>query len=295
MFHFAGARRRIALPLRPTVAVIGAAASLPLLAGLGARISADTELRRLEAANQALVLENLSYREATGALASQISSLQTAVATLGSSEALSPEAARAMSRLPAAVRHRAMGGTPQAPKAAEALIAAATVSPANTFGVLRELLGSLETKIAGVQNDVARLEALAAATPSIWPAVGWLTGTFGSRSDPFTREADYHTGLDISGNKGEKVVVTANGTVRSAGWAGDYGNMVVVDHEFGLVTRYAHLSKVLVKQGAAVRRGDVLGEVGSTGRATGPHLHYEVWAHGRPLNPLSLLTNVQRR
>jgi len=86
------------------------------------------------------------------------------------------------------------------------------------------------------------------------------------------------------------VVATADGTVESAGWAGDYGNLIVLRHDFGLSTRYGHLSKFNVKPGASVKRGDVIGYVGSTGRSTGAHVHYEVLANGKLLNPLTLLT-----
>jgi murein DD-endopeptidase MepM/ murein hydrolase activator NlpD len=141
-----------------------------------------------------------------------------------------------------------------------------------------------------VRSDVERWEALASATPSIWPSFGWLTDRFGKRRDPFTGEEAHHLGLDISADKGQPVFATADGVVQSAGWQGDFGNLVVIGHDFGLMTRYAHLSRLAVKAGATVTRGEVIGYVGATGRATGTHLHYEVWANGRPINPLDLLT-----
>ena len=95
--------------------------------------------------------------------------------------------------------------------------------------------------------------------------------------------------LDISGNTGDPVYATADGKVQTAGRTGEYGNLVVVEHAFGLTTRYGHLSRIRVSVGAEVKRGDVIGYVGSTGRSTSSHLHYEVWANGRPVNPLKLL------
>jgi murein DD-endopeptidase MepM/ murein hydrolase activator NlpD len=153
-------------------------------------------------------------------------------------------------------------------------------SPEDTFGVLRDLLQGLESRLSYVLRNVEKREALAAATPSIWPAHGWLTGTFGGRPDPFTGEPDFHQGIDISTDKGNPVYATADGTVASAAPAGEYGNLIVLTHEFGLSTRYGHLSRFNVHAGQRVARGDVIGYVGSTGRSTGAHLHYEILANG---------------
>ena len=102
-------------------------------------------------------------------------------------------------------------------------------------------------------------------------------------------QADFHPGLDISAEKGTSILATADGIVELAAPSGDYGNLVVITHGFGLATRYGHLSKFAVWQGQQVKRGDVIGYVGATGRATGPHLHYEVLANGKLMNPLQLL------
>ena len=161
--------------------------------------------------------------------------------------------------------------------------------------MLRTLLQGLESRLRNVRKDVERQEALAAATPSIWPAHGWLTGTFGGRSDPFTGEPGFHQGLDISTEKGQPVYATADGSVESAAYTGDYGNLIVLRHDFGLTTRYGHLSSFNVKPGATVKRGDVIGYVGSTGRSTGAHLHYEILANGKLINPLQLLTQPAYR
>jgi murein DD-endopeptidase MepM/ murein hydrolase activator NlpD len=169
------------------------------------------------------------------------------------------------------------------------LVAAAMRSPEDTFGVLKQMLGTLERSLSVVRVDVERRAEVASATPSIWPALGWLTSGFGARPDPFTGRPDSHPGLDISADRGDPVYATAAGRVERAGWGGDYGNLVVVAHNFGLSTRYAHLSKVTVTAGSDVRRGDIIGYVGATGRATSSHLHYEVWANGKPVNPLRLL------
>jgi murein DD-endopeptidase MepM/ murein hydrolase activator NlpD len=192
------------------------------------------------------------------------------------------------------VRNRAMGGGSTGQEAARTVFSMIN-APDGPFGVLRTVLDSLESRLQVVRHDVQRVERLANATPSIWPAVGWLTDGFGARNDPFTGGPAYHQGLDIAADKGEPVFAAASGVVESAGWGGDFGNLVVIGHEFGLTTRYAHLSQVDVKPGQQVARGQSIGSIGATGRASGPHLHYEVWANGRPLNPLQFLTNQQRR
>jgi len=240
-------------------------------------------------------VENGSYRAATGELTAQIQSLETVINDLGARSQLDPVQARAMQKLPAVIKTRASGGSTVAQSAAVAELAkAALSSPDDTFGVLRDLLQGLESRLRYVRRDVERREALAAATPSIWPAHGWLTGTFGGRSDPFTGEPGYHQGLDISTEKGQPVFATADGTIESAAYTGDYGNLIVVQHGFGLVTRYGHLSAFHVKPGQAVKRGEVIGYVGATGRATGAHLHYEIVANGRLINPLQLLTESRK-
>jgi murein DD-endopeptidase MepM/ murein hydrolase activator NlpD len=171
---------------------------------------------------------------------------------------------------------------------------AALASPDDTFGLIRSVLSGLESRLQLVSRNVERQNALAAATPSIWPAYGWLSSRMGPRKDPITGGADYHKGLDIAGDRGEPVYATAAGTVRQVGVQGAYGNLIVIDHGFGLETRYGHLLKTLVKPGTKVQRGDLIGQLGSSGRATGNHLHYEVIAGGRLINPLGLLTQKPR-
>ena len=125
-----------------------------------------------------------------------------------------------------------------------------------------------ENRLNYVRRTVERREALAAATPSIWPVHGWLSGIFGGRSDPFTGDPGFHRGIDISTDEGDPVYATADGVVESAERAGEYGNLIVLTHAFGLATRYGHLSRFNVARGQRVSRGDVIGYVGSTGRST---------------------------
>lgn len=285
------------LRVRPlsVLKLLGLVVTLPIVMGLGAKWNALTEIERLRAAKMQLEVENNSYRAATGELTAQIQSLESVINDLGARSALAPEQARAMQKLPAVVRSRASGGT-RAPNLAMSALANAPISsPEDTFGVLRLLLQALENRLSNVRRDVEKREELAAATPSIWPAHGWLTGTFGGRSDPFTGEPGFHQGIDISTEKGHPVFATADATVDSASYTGDYGNLVVLRHAFGLTTRYGHLSKFVVRSGQGVKRGDVIGYVGATGRATGSHLHYEIVANGKLINPLQLLTQPAQR
>jgi murein DD-endopeptidase MepM/ murein hydrolase activator NlpD len=289
-----GVVRRATVTLRTVAIGAMTVLVLPMLIGLGAKWSARLEIGQLRTANSALEIENGNFRQTTGELTTQIQSLENVLDELGARSKLDPAQARAMAKLPAVVKARAAGGTSQA-AALSSVISTSLTSPEDTFGVLRTLLQGLESRLRNVRRDVERQEALAAATPSIWPAHGWLTGTYGGRSDPFTGERGFHQGLDISTNKGSPVFATADGRVDSASYTGDYGNLVVLRHDFGLSTRYGHLSRFNVKPGQSVHRGDVIGFVGSTGRSTGSHVHYEILANGKLLNPLQLLTRPAAR
>jgi len=124
-----------------------------------------------------------------------------------------------------------------------------------------------------------------AATPSIWPVKGWITSGFGPRISPFTEKPAWHDGLDIGAAPNAPVQAPAQGRVTAIGFDPKLGNIVRLDHGFGVETLYGHLAKSLVKEGQRVNRGDVVGLVGSTGLATGPHLHYMVKVHGQALDP----------
>ena len=126
---------------------------------------------------------------------------------------------------------------------------------------------------------------LLAHTPAIRPAEGWLTSGFEYRKSPFTGRREFHKGLDISNRKGTSVVATADGVISSYGEHGSFGREMIIDHGYGITTRYAHLDKNLKKKGEKVSRGDQVALMGNTGRSTGSHLHYEVRLNGVPVNP----------
>ncbi len=287
-----GVVRRVTVSLRMVTLLVCSVLATPVLIGLGAKWSASLEIHQLRTAKSALEVENGNYRETTGELTTQLQSLEEVIDELGARSKLDPVQARAMEKLPSVVKARAAGGTTtrQTSNAISNVVSTSLVSPEDTFGVLRTLLQALEGRLSNVRADVEKQEKLAAATPSIWPVYGWLTGRFGGRSDPITGEQGFHAGLDISAPKGQPVFATADGRVESASWADEYGNLVVLRHEFGITTRYGHLSKFNVRAGQTIHRGDVIGYVGSTGRSTGSHLHYEILANGKLLNPLQLLT-----
>jgi murein DD-endopeptidase MepM/ murein hydrolase activator NlpD len=282
--------RRVTVARRLAVGLMIGLAAVPLLIGLGASTTDPVELESLRQANENLRVENDSYRAATGELADQISSLQSALTQLGDQSQLDPQTRQALEKLPAYIRSKAAGGGTKLTSAPPPAPAAASSTPESTFGVLKSLLGALENRLASVKTKVENEQALARATPSIWPIAGWLSSAYGKRTDPFKSEdADFHPGLDIAADRGTPIHATADGAVETAGYNGNYGLSVLIEHGYGIGTRFGHMSSLAVKPGQKVRRGDVIGYVGSTGHATGPHLHYEILFNGRPINPLGLL------
>ncbi len=286
--------RRFTVSLKPTLALVALLFSLPVLIGLGARWSAVAEIRALRVQTATLQVENNSYRAATKGLTDQVVAVQGFVDQLSADAKLDPASAKALARLPAAVRAGAMGGGATDSPIARSVLYPTLASPDDTFGLLREWLGRLGNRLQVVKGEVDKRAALIAATPSIWPAYGPLSASFGQRVDPINGGMATHTGIDISADQGRPVYATAAGTVEFAAWNGDYGKMVIIDHGFGIVTRYGHLSQCAVQPGTAVERNQVIGYVGATGRATGPHLHYEMLVNGRLTDPLPLLTDTRR-
>ncbi|MBW1689314.1 MAG: M23 family metallopeptidase [Deltaproteobacteria bacterium] len=172
-------------------------------------------------------------------------------------------------------------------------------------GVYKELiyqthksLENLETEIAVTSRSQAELskflreqKSILACTPSIRPTNGWFSSGFGYRISPFTNLREFHKGLDIATRIGTPIIAPADGLVVFAGREGNFGRMIAINHGYNLMTRYGHLHKFCVRKGQHVKRGQVIGEVGSTGRCTGPHLHYEVLLNGVPVNPLRYILN----
>ena len=148
----------------------------------------------------------------------------------------------------------------------------------------------LENELQQIKDVFDKNQVKLASTPSGWPVRGYITDGFGNRRNPFGHGYEGHSGLDIATNHGTAIEATADGTVIFAGPHGGYGNVVVIDHGYGITTRYAHMSAIDVTVGQHVTRGKQIGAVGSTGRSTAPHCHYEVRLHDRPVNPIQYLS-----
>lgn len=154
-------------------------------------------------------------------------------------------------------------------------------------------LAIIEAKMSRLEQNMRAYEAVLRSrgyTPSVWPVDGQLESGFGGRRNPFGGNSyEFHSGQDIDAEYGSPVIAGASGKVDFAGWQNGYGQLVVIDHGGGLTTRYGHLSHIDVTLGQVVERAQFLGRVGSTGRSTGPHLHYEVRINDEPVNPLQYL------
>lgn len=167
--------------------------------------------------------------------------------------------------------------------------------PVNDIADLEQSTSSLEAQLRQLKDVFDKNQVKLASTPSGWPVRGYITDGFGLRSNPFGGGgSENHPGLDISAPFGTAINATADGIVIFAGVHGGYGNVVVLDHGYGVTTRYAHMSRIDVKVGDPVTRNKPLGAVGSTGRSTAPHCHYEVRLQDRPVNPMSYVVTALR-
>ena len=167
--------------------------------------------------------------------------------------------------------------------------------------IIQQMHRSLEgletnTAIASISqnqlNDFLKEQkSILARTPSIRPTDGWFSSGFGYRISPFTNRREFHKGIDIATRIGTPIIAPADGLVVHVGIEGSFGRMIAINHGYNLKTRYGHLSKYRIKKGQYVKRGQIIGEVGNSGRCTGPHLHYEVLLNGVPVNPIRFILN----
>ena len=164
--------------------------------------------------------------------------------------------------------------------------------------LMHQSLDNLDTAISVQINEKEELHKflenqknMLACTPSVWPTRGWISSGFGNRISPFTNEKEFHKGLDISTRMNTPILAPADGLVTSTGKDYLMGNKLMINHGYGLKTRYGHMAKILVKRGEHVKRGQEIGLVGNTGRSTGPHLHYEVYLNSIPVNPRRYILN----
>jgi murein DD-endopeptidase MepM/ murein hydrolase activator NlpD len=159
---------------------------------------------------------------------------------------------------------------------------------------LRRELDSRIISITGLANYIEEQEFLFQSTPSGSPVEGWISSKFDFRFSPFTGRLVFHEGLDIAAPFGSPVRASAKGIVIFSGYKQGYGYLVTIDHGYGFVTRYGHNSRLTVREGDFVQRGERIALVGSTGHSTGPHVHYEVLINGIPVNPLNFMFNTSK-
>ena len=178
-------------------------------------------------------------------------------------------------------------------------------SPQNKAATHKDIVRSMHSAIDNLDHEIALCEqdknelhkflenqkVLLASTPSIWPTKGWLSSRFGYRISPFTGKKEFHKGIDISTRMGAPIVAPADGIVSKVYWDHGYGRVLAINHGYGVVTKYAHLKKSLVKKGQYVKRGETVALVGNTGHSTGPHLHYEVHLNRVAVNPQRYILN----
>jgi len=151
-------------------------------------------------------------------------------------------------------------------------------------------LSQMSDKLEALIEEIRHLQYLSSITPSIWPTSGGrISSGYGYRIDPFTRRSAFHSGIDIEGDLNDDVYATAAGIVAETGYSSTLGNYIIIDHSLGIRTLYGHLKKILVDENTRVDKGDRIGLMGSTGRSTGPHLHYEVHKSGEPVDPTPYL------
>lgn len=242
--------------------------------------------------------ENRYLREENLALQGQLKTIRERIDHIGSTldrVERFDQKLRALTLLSDPQRNLAMGPTEQqpgtgVPAGGDNQFAHATAQ--ETPVALTSRLDRLSAEATRQEQNLQELQAyfqdqksLLASIPSIWPTRGWVTSDFGQRLDPYTADKVMHAGLDIAAPHGKEVEAPSDGTVVFAGLEGGYGNVLVIDHGYGIKTRYGHLSQLLVKAGDKVVRGQKVALVGNTGRSTGPHLHYEVRVNGVAQNP----------
>ncbi len=236
--------------------------------------------------------ENRVLKEENAQLRSQVLLVQEKVAhvqaTLDRVERFDAKLRSAVTHLQDPERNLAIGPVDAPEGPATMAPPAASENPAALPG----RIASLDTEAHRQEASLRELseyfedqKSMLASTPAIWPTQGWVTSDFGARLDPYTANRTMHQGLDISTPHGQPVLTPSDGTVVFNGTEGGYGKVLVIDHGYGVKTRYGHLSETFVRLGERVARGQKVAAVGNTGRSTGPHLHYEVRVNGIPENP----------
>jgi murein DD-endopeptidase MepM/ murein hydrolase activator NlpD len=269
--------------LRGAAAVVGTLVVLGLLAAY-ATITHTTDLYRAARLRQ----ENATLAREIGELRGRLISLSDTLSTISQRDArirvlanlepIDPQVQAAGIGGPGSSELNLSGLTGIARRSAEVRV---------DLGALIRRANLLASSFKEAADSLAFHTARLAATPSIMPTQGWLSSAFSSmRAHPILHLARPHEGIDVSAPMGSPIEAPAAGVVSDAGWETGYGNTITINHGFGIVTKFAHASKLLVKTGQRVARGQRIALVGNSGLATGPHLHYEVHVNGRPVDPL---------
>lgn len=249
-------------------------------------------LRSLQATKEQLVQERQVQEEKFLSLAQKASELERKLESLDQIRAemvryLRGKGTLVGTRAPTAPPAQARGGQGGP---ADALLDV----EAWTVRELSELDGQMtrmKARFEDLQPELVSLNERLKHTPSGWPVRGYITSSFGPRRHPITGAIQLHRGVDIAAPLGAQVIATADGRVTYAGWSAGYGNMVIIDQGYGIKTVYGHNSRILVKAGQRVQRGQAVALVGNTGLSTGPHLHYEVRVNDRAVDPVQYLRN----
>ncbi|MDX2119618.1 MAG: M23 family metallopeptidase [Gemmatimonadota bacterium] len=269
-----------------------AAGSVTILGMLGLLLGYGTVSRSVDLRRSAeLERENASLAQELSRLHGELSTLGDTIRTLAERDARIRLLANLEPNDPT-VQLAGIGGPrsrdtiAQPPERLTALGRRATEVRVD-LGALIRRANLLAASFDQAHDSLARHRDRMAAMPSIMPTTGWLTSAFSAmRSHPVLHVARPHEGIDVTAPMGAPILAPAGGIVVSAGWVSGYGNVIEIDHGFGIMTRFAHCSKLLAKRGQRVLRSQVIAEVGNTGLATGPHLHYEVHVNRKPVDPL---------
>lgn len=241
-----------------------------------------SELDALRLENAALSVRTQDYNVSLGRFEGRLSLLQRTVAKLGVISGVEQDAA-GIDGVVAGLG--GVSGLEAAPPSSDPDVVAHALSRS---------LSDLTARSTRLESFYADQQELLAHTPSIWPVRGFLSSGYGRRRDPFTGRSILHPGIDVSAPLGTEITAPADGRVVAVGRRGAYGKAIIIDHGNDIVTRYGHLQDYEVRAGQEVRRGDVIGFVGSTGRSNGPHLHYEVWVHDKLQNPIHYILDEYR-
>ena len=269
--------------LRGVVAVIGCFVVLGLLVGY-LTVSHTTDLSRTARLQQ----ENASLARQIGELHGRLSSLADTLSTISQRDARIRVLAN-LDPIDPQVQKAGIGGPGSSDLDITGLsgLARRSAEVRVDLGALIRRANLLASSFKEAADSLAFHRARLAATPSIMPTQGWLSSAFSAmRAHPILHLARPHEGIDVSAPMGSPIEAPAAGVVSEAGWETGYGNTITINHGYGIVTKFAHASKLLVKTGQRVARGQRIALVGNSGLATGPHLHYEVHVNGRPVDPL---------